>query len=56
MAVVEELAEIAPPTQMEIAEYVHDMAGQLAVMAERSGFVAAASALKTAQRVLEGEC
>ena len=51
----EEFAEPAPPTRGEIAEYVHDMTGQLAAMAERSGLAVAAVALRKAQRVIESE-
>ncbi len=43
------------PTRSEVAEYVHDMAGQLADLAERAGMAAAAVALRSAQHAIESE-
>lgn len=43
------------PTRSEVAEYVHDMAGQLAAMAENVGLASAAEALKHAQSMVERE-
>lgn len=43
------------PSRSEVAEYVHDMAGQLADMAEEAGLAAAAAALRSARMVLETE-
>lgn len=43
------------PTRGEVAEYVHDMAGQLAAMAEHAGLASAAEALRRAQSVVERE-
>ena len=42
-------------TRSEVAEYVHDMSGQLAEMARKFGFVPAAEALVQAQRAVEAE-
>lgn len=55
MAAVEAPAEQERPTRSEVAEYVHDMAGQLSELAERAGLGAAAEALKSAQRAIEGD-
>lgn len=41
------------PSRSEAAEYVHDMAGQLAALAERFGLTSAAEALKRAQTAIE---
>jgi len=43
------------PTRTEIAEYIHDMAGQLAEIARQAGLSAAADALGAAQRAIEVE-
>lgn len=43
------------PRRSEVAEYVHDMAGQLAEMAEAFGLAAAAEALRRARSVVEDE-
>lgn len=45
----------AGPSRSEVAEYVHDMAGQLADMADRFGLSSAAEALKQAQTAVERE-
>jgi len=42
-------------TRSEVAEYVHDMAGQLADMARRHGLNNAADALLQAKRAVETE-
>ncbi|MBL8547344.1 MAG: hypothetical protein JNL81_12835 [Hyphomonadaceae bacterium] len=41
------------PTPTELAEYIYDMAGQLAEMADVAGLAEAAVALKAAQRAIE---
>jgi hypothetical protein len=43
------------PSRAEVAEYVHDLAGQLATLAQRAGLVAAAEALRCAQTEIEKE-
>jgi hypothetical protein len=43
------------PSRSEVAEYVHDMAGQLAEMAKQFGLISAAEALKQAQLAVERE-
>lgn len=43
------------PSRAEVAEYVHDMAGQLAEMARLAGLEAAADALGRAQRMIEND-
>ncbi|MBL8530460.1 MAG: hypothetical protein JNK94_01890 [Hyphomonadaceae bacterium] len=42
-------------SRLEVAEYIHEMTGQLAEMARNAGMLAAAEALDGAQRVIEGE-
>jgi hypothetical protein len=42
-------------TRSEVAEYLHDMSGQLAEMARRAGLTVAAEALVKAQRAVEAE-
>ncbi len=42
-------------TRSEVAEYLHDMSGQLAEMARRFGLTSAAEALARAQRAVEAE-
>jgi hypothetical protein len=41
------------PSRAEVAEYVHDIAGQLAEMARQVGLSAAAEALGRVQRAIE---
>ncbi len=55
MSQVADEPESRPPTRSEAAEYVHDMAGQLAEMAEAFGLAAAAEALRRARSVVEDE-
>jgi hypothetical protein len=43
------------PTRGEVAEYVHDLAGQLAKLAQGAGLLAAAKALRRAQTAVEEE-
>jgi hypothetical protein len=43
------------PTRCEVAEYVHDLAGQLAKLAQGAGLLAAAEALRRAQTAVEEE-
>jgi hypothetical protein len=43
------------PSRAEVAEYVHDMAGQLSEMARRFGLDAAADALGRVQRAIESD-
>lgn len=52
---VEESVGESQPTRSEVAEYVHDMAGQLAEMAERAGLAGGAALLRDAQRAIEKE-
>ncbi len=51
--------ETAPPdreiTRGEVAEYLHDLVGQLAEMATRAGLRESSEALTKAQRAIEGE-
>lgn len=43
------------PTRSEVAEYLHDMVGQLAELAARFRLVASAQALKDALQAVEAE-
>lgn len=43
------------PTRSEVAEYLHELAGQLAEMAREAGMAAAAEALVEAQKTIESE-
>jgi hypothetical protein len=43
------------PTRTEVAEYIHDMAGQLAEIARTAGLHRAAEALGHAQRAIEAD-
>lgn len=43
------------PTRSQVAEYIHDIAGQLASMARQAGLPRTAERLLSACSVLEGE-
>lgn len=43
------------PTRSQIAEYIHDITGQLAAMARRAGLPRTAESLLLACSILEGE-
>ncbi|MEQ1493034.1 MAG: hypothetical protein ABL871_04850 [Terricaulis sp.] len=43
------------PTRSQVAEYIHDIAGQLATMARQAGLPRTAERLASACSVLEGE-
>jgi hypothetical protein len=43
------------PTRSQVAEYIHDIAGQLATMARQAGLPRTAERLLSACSVLEGE-
>lgn len=43
------------PTRSQVAEYIHDIAGQLASMAQQAGLPRTAERLLSACSVLEGE-
>lgn len=45
----------APPTRSEVGEYIHDMAGQLAVLAREAGLTQTADALVAVRLVVECE-
>ncbi len=47
--------EQAAPTRSEVGEYVHDLAGQLAKLAEAAGLSQTADALLTVRDVVERE-
>lgn len=55
MPAVGESAVERSPTRLEVAEYIHDMAGQLADMAEQAGLSTGAASLRDAQRAIETE-
>lgn len=43
------------PTRSQVADYVHDIAGQLAVMAKEAGLPRTAEGLLQARSILEAE-
>ncbi|MBK8545073.1 MAG: hypothetical protein IPL62_16940 [Caulobacteraceae bacterium] len=43
------------PTRSQVAEYIHDIAGQLAVMARQAGLTLTAERLVSACSILEAE-